>query len=44
MRIHVLSDIHYKTQAGARVVCNPRGYWPDDLNPAFDPGLVVEVR
>jgi Icc-related predicted phosphoesterase len=29
--------------AGTRVVCNPRGYAPDDLNPEFQPGLVVEV-
>ncbi len=26
-----------------RVVCNPRGYFPRELNPAFDPGLVIEV-
>lgn len=26
-----------------RVVCNPRGYAPDELNPRFDPELVVEV-
>ena len=29
--------------AGTRVVCNPRGYAPDDLNRGFDPGRVVEV-
>jgi hypothetical protein len=29
--------------AGTRIVCNPRGYAPDDLNPEFHPGLVVEV-
>jgi Icc-related predicted phosphoesterase len=29
--------------AGTRIVCNPRGYAPDDLNPEFQPGLVVEV-
>ena len=30
---------------GTRVLCNPRGYVVDDKaeNPAFDPGLVVEV-
>jgi len=28
---------------GTRVVCNPRGYAPNDLNPGFDPELVVEV-
>ncbi len=26
-----------------RVLCNPRGYAPRDVNPAFDPGLVVGV-
>jgi hypothetical protein len=29
---------------GTRVVCNPRGYAPRDLNPAFDPGLTVDVQ
>lgn len=28
---------------GTRVVCNPRGYGPADLNKEFDPTLVVEV-
>ena len=32
-----------KDIAGTRVLCNPRGYAPDDLNPDFVPGLVVEV-
>lgn len=26
-----------------RVVCNPRGYFPHELNPRFDPSLVVEL-
>lgn len=26
-----------------RVLCNPRGYYPHDLNPNFDPNLIVEV-
>jgi hypothetical protein len=26
-----------------RVVCNPRGYFPDQLNANFDPNFVVEV-
>jgi len=26
-----------------RIVCNPRGYFPDKLNPSFDPRLVVET-
>ena len=29
--------------AGTRVLCNPRGYDPFELNPAFNPTLVVEV-
>jgi Icc-related predicted phosphoesterase len=29
--------------AGTRVICNPRGYAPDDLNPDFRPDLVVEI-
>jgi predicted phosphodiesterase len=28
---------------GTRVVCNPRGYLPQEPNAAFDSGLVVEV-
>jgi predicted phosphodiesterase len=28
---------------GTRVVCNPRGYAPDDTNKAFDAGLVVTL-
>jgi predicted phosphodiesterase len=28
---------------GTRVVCNPRGYGPDELNPKFDPMLVVDM-
>jgi 3',5'-cyclic AMP phosphodiesterase CpdA len=26
-----------------RIVCNPRGYFPDQLNPRFDPRFVVEI-
>lgn len=26
-----------------RVICNPRGYFPHELNPLFDPGLVVQL-
>lgn len=29
---------------GTRVMCNPRGYAPTELNPAFDPGLTVDVQ
>lgn len=28
---------------GTRVLCNPRGYAPDDVNEGFQPGLVVEI-
>jgi 3',5'-cyclic AMP phosphodiesterase CpdA len=28
---------------GTRVVCNPRGYLPDEPNPRFDPALVIHV-
>jgi len=28
---------------GSRVVCNPRGYAPDAMNPDFMPDLVIEV-
>lgn len=28
---------------GTRVICNPRGYAPDDLNPDFKDNLIVEI-
>lgn len=28
---------------GTRVVCNPRGYAPSELNPGFSPELLIEV-
>jgi hypothetical protein len=28
---------------GTRIVCNPRGYFPMELNPEFDPALTLEV-
>jgi Icc-related predicted phosphoesterase len=28
---------------GSRVVCNPRGYAPNALNPDFKPDLVMEI-
>ena len=37
---HAVSD--YRC-AGARILCNPRGYAPDALVPEFDPGRAVEV-
>jgi hypothetical protein len=27
-----------------RVVCNPRGYFPDRLNPSFDPRFTIDVQ
>lgn len=29
--------------AGTRVICNPRGYAPNDLNPNFRPDFIVEI-
>ncbi len=28
---------------GTRVICNPRGYFGYELNPDFNPGLVIDV-
>lgn len=39
---HIHSSADYMI-GRTRVVCNPRGYWPDQPNPAFRPDLVVEV-
>jgi Calcineurin-like phosphoesterase len=39
---HVHDSFDY-TIGRTRVVCNPRGYFPDQLNARFDPFLVVEV-
>jgi predicted phosphodiesterase len=39
---HLHNSSDYRVGA-TRVVCNPRGYFPDDLNPTFDPELVVEI-
>lgn len=30
-------------EEGTRIVCNPRGYGPFELNTAFDPMLTIEV-
>jgi predicted phosphodiesterase len=30
-------------ESGTRVVCNPRGYGPFELNAAFDPVLTIEI-
>ena len=34
---------HAEAGKTTRVICNPRGYWPDDLNPDFQIGKVVEI-
>jgi predicted phosphohydrolase len=39
---HVHTSFDY-TLGNTRVVCNPRGYYPRDLNPDFDPDLLIEV-
>lgn len=39
---HMHHSVDY-VQAGTRVVCNPRGYAPRDLNPNFDPQLVLTL-
>lgn len=38
--LHTSSDY---VIGSTRVVCNPRGYYPLELNPNFDPELVVEI-
>jgi predicted phosphohydrolase len=39
---HMHESFDYEVYA-SRVVCNPRGYSPDALNPDFKPELVLEV-
>lgn len=34
---------HYDTSKSTRVVCNPRGYWPSDINPDFNKALLIDV-
>jgi hypothetical protein len=38
--IHASSDYRI---GRTRIVCNPRGYTPDELNPAFNPALAIEL-
>lgn len=40
---HTHCSCDYSPVEGTRVVCNPRGYGPSDLNPKFDPRFVVEI-
>ena len=39
---HVHDSFDYRI-GKTRVICNPRGYFHHELNPSFDPALVVEV-
>ncbi len=39
---HTHDSFDYRV-GGTRVVCNPRGYHPFELNKRFDPGLIVSV-
>ncbi len=39
---HMHNSFDYE-ERGTRVVCNPRGYFPYEPNPDFDPSLTVEV-
>jgi len=38
--VHVSSDYRI---GKTRIVCNPRGYHPHYLNPAFDPALIIDL-
>lgn len=38
--MHNTSDY---TIGDCRVMCNPRGYWPHDMNKRFDPGWTIEL-
>jgi predicted phosphodiesterase len=40
---HMHHSVDYQ-ERGTRVVCNPRGYSPKELNPDFEPGLVLELQ
>lgn len=40
---HTHCSCDYEPVEGTRVVCNPRGYGPSELNVRFDPNLVVEI-
>jgi predicted phosphodiesterase len=40
---HTHNSCDYEPVEGTRVVCNPRGYGPSDLNEEFNQYLVVEV-
>jgi Icc-related predicted phosphoesterase len=39
---HVHHSVDYWV-GKTRIVCNPRGYWPKDINSTFDPKLIVTI-
>ena len=39
---HVHSSFDYHI-GECRVICNPRGYFPTEVNPDFDPNLTIEI-
>jgi hypothetical protein len=39
---HTHSSFRYKI-GECRVVCNPRGYFPMEINPNFDPNFEIEI-
>jgi Icc-related predicted phosphoesterase len=40
---HLHSSSDYRI-GRTRVLCNPRGYFPNDLNSSFDPSLTIELQ
>lgn len=40
---HVHESFDYVI-GGTRIICNPRSYFPDQLNPNFDPNLAVDLN
>ena len=44
--VHIHGHVHDSFDydlGGTRIICNPRGYYPTDLNPNFDPNLVIDL-
>ena len=39
---HVHDSFDYQLK-DTRVICNPRGYYPDQVNPDFNPHFVIEI-
>jgi Icc-related predicted phosphoesterase len=39
---HMHNSFDY-TLGDTRVICNPRGYYPEEINPDFKPGDVIEI-